>query len=228
MTFTFFLKTLRLVLSTFIVIASFPHLAFAQEVPTTPTLRILFIGDSLTEGYGVARADSYPALLEKKFQSANYKNLVFINASISGSTTASALSRLKWQLKTKPQILLIALGANDGLRGLKVSETEKNLSDTLNLATKEGINSLLLGMKVPPNYGKTFATDFENIFSRLSKKHKISFVPFLLEGVGGESEMNQSDGIHPNEKGHQKMAELVFPYLQKQVDLELERTKAKK
>ena len=178
---------------------------------------ILVLGDSLTEGYGNRKEESYPDLLEKRIQSDPKfaaKKYTVLNGGVSGSTSASAQSRLKWYLKAKPGILILVMGANDGLRGLKVSETKSNLSRTIELAQQNKIKILLGGMKMPPNYGAAYTHEFEALFSSLAKTYKISLVPFLLEGVAGKSELNIEDGIHPNSKGHAIIAKTVFRYLE--------------
>ncbi len=174
---------------------------------------ILFLGDSLTEGYRLPKEAAYPALIEKELK-ATHKDLKVINGGVSGATSASGLKRLDWYLKAKPDIMVLALGANDGLRGLKVSETEKNLSATVEKAQARGIKVILAGMKMPTNYGEPYRTDFEEIFSRVAKKYKLKTIPFLLEGVGGKAELNLPDGIHPNSKGHRIMSETVLKVLE--------------
>lgn len=176
--------------------------AFAQK-------RLVALGDSLTEGLGVAKEHAYPALLEKHL-TADQKNWVVVNAGVSGSTSASGPSRIKWLMKTKMDLLLLALGANDGLRGLSIEATAKNLAETIELAQKNGITVVLAGMLMPPNYGKDYTQKFENLFKSLAKKYKIQLIPFLLDKVGGESKFNQTDGMHPNEKGHQIIADNVY------------------
>ncbi|MFN7729773.1 MAG: arylesterase [Bdellovibrio sp.] len=171
--------------------------------------KLVILGDSLTEGYGVSRDAAFPALLEKKIK-ADKKDWVVINAGISGSTSASAVSRLKWQLKSKPDLFVIALGANDGLRGLKPEDLEKNLSQAVEAIQKEKIPVVLAGMQMPPNYTKEYAASFAAVFPRVAKKYGLKTVPFLLEKVAGVTSLNQADGIHPNEKGHAIMAETVY------------------
>lgn len=177
---------------------------------------IVALGDSLTEGYGVAKEQAYPALLEKKLKSA-HKNYRIINAGVSGSTTAGAVARLKWQLKSKPDYLLLALGANDGLRGLKVSESKKNLSEVIELARASNVQVILCGMLLPPNYGESYRKEFQKMFDELSQKYKPIYIPFLLEGVAGKVSLNLNDGIHPNEKGYQVIADTLFKVLNKEL-----------
>ena len=178
--------------------------------------RIVFIGDSLTEGYGVEKEASYPSLIEKRLKQDGH-GAEIINTSISGSTSASAVSRLKWHLRNKPDLIVLALGSNDGLRGLKVEMLKKNLADAIKLAQENKIQMLLVGMKMPPNYGKDYTASFEKVFPDLAKEFKVPLVGFLLEGVGGERALNQDDGIHPNERGHKVMADTVYPYILKVV-----------
>jgi acyl-CoA thioesterase-1 len=173
---------------------------------------ILFLGDSLTEGYQLSREEAYPALIEKILKDEK-KEIKVINGGVSGATSASGLKRLDWYLRAKPDIMVLALGANDGLRGLKLNETEKNLSLVIMKAQERGMIVILAGMKMPTNMGETYRKEFEKIFSTLSKKYSIKLIPFLLEGVGGKPELNLPDGIHPNPKGHKKMADNVLKVL---------------
>lgn len=198
---------MRFLVSAFVLLFSLA--TFSKEAP-----RVVFLGDSLTEGYGVKKQKSYPALINKKLKTQGHI-INLTNASVSGSTTASLTSRLKWQLKNKPDIILIALGANDGLRGFKIDVIKKNLSEAIELAQKNNIKVLLAGMQMPPNYGKTYTRQFKQIFPDLAKKYNVELIPFLLKEVAGDKAMNQSDGIHPNEKGHEKMAKTVLPHLKK-------------
>lgn len=189
----------------------FASVAFAQNPK-----RLLILGDSLTEGYGVARDASFPALLEKKIKNGG-KSWVVINAGISGSTTASAPSRLKWQFKQKPDLMILALGANDGLRGLPITDTKKNLSQAIEMAQKEKVKVIIAGMLLPPNYGEEYRRNFQKMYEDLAKFYKLPKIGFLLEGVAGDSSLNQSDGIHPNEKGHEVIAETVFKSIKDQL-----------
>ena len=178
---------------------------------------ILFIGDSLTEGYGVKKSESYPELVMSDLRK-TYPDATFLNGSVSGSTTASAMSRLKWFSKVSPKIIVLTLGANDGLRGVEVTETKKNLSEAISYAQSKGSKVILGGMMAPPNYGKKYAKDFAAIYPALSKKHNIPLIPFLLDGVAGEKKYNQNDGIHPNATGHAIVKKIVFPYIKKAYD----------
>lgn len=171
---------------------------------------ILMLGDSLTEGYGLTKEQAYPALLETRLKKID-PNIRVINAGISGSTSASGESRLKWQLKNKPHILFLALGANDGLRGLSTEAMKTNLENTIKLAQKNNIYVILAGMKIPMNYGNDYRESYEKVFSSLAKTYKVDFVPFLLEGVATNKTLNLPDGIHPNAKGYEKMAEMLLP-----------------
>jgi acyl-CoA thioesterase-1 len=174
--------------------------------------QMIILGDSLTEGYGVAQSSAFPALLEKKI-SEDKLNWVLTSSGSSGSTSASALQRMKWIAKKKPDIILLLLGSNDGLRGLKVSETEKNLNAAIEWALEQKIRVILGQLYMPPNYGKKYTDDFAKIYSRVAKKNNIKLLSFLLEDVAGRPEYNLSDGIHPNEKGHQIIADNMYKEL---------------
>ncbi len=171
--------------------------------------RILILGDSLTAGYGVEKSEAFPAQLENKIKK-QYPNTVVVNAGSSGSTSASGLSRLRWHMKKKPFLLILALGANDGLRGTPLEATRKNLSETIDLAKNNGIKVYIAGMKLPKNYGESYRQGFEKIFSDLVKDKNIKSIPFLLKGVAANPKLNLSDGIHPNQKGHKIIAETVY------------------
>lgn len=174
---------------------------------------ILFLGDSLTEGYGVEKEQAYPALIEESLKK-KMSDIRVINGGISGSTSASGLSRLKWFAKTKPDILFLALGANDGLRGQKVENIEANLDKIIFLAKEKKMKVILAQMLLPPNYGKEYTENFKNLYQKLAKKHDVVFLPFMLDGVGGVKEHNIEDGIHPNTKGHEILKEKVLKILE--------------
>lgn len=185
----------------------------AQAMPDSGK-KMVIIGDSLTEGFGVRREMAFPNLLQKKIDAAK-KNWRVINSGISGSTSASAPSRVTWHLKQKPELIILALGANDGLRGSSVKAMEENLNKAAELAKKAGVKMILAGIQVPPNYGSAYATSFEAVFPRVAQKNDIPLIPFLLEKVAGEKSLNLDDGIHPNEKGHAVISETVFTAIQK-------------
>ena len=175
---------------------------------------ILFLGDSLSEGYGLPEEQSFPRLVEKKLK-ARKKDVVITNGGVSGSTTASGLTRLKWHLKKKTDIVVLELGANDGLRGLNIPASKKNLVEIIRYARNKKIKVLLLGLLLPPNYGSKYVEQFRNMYSSISKEEKVPMLPFLLEPVAGKPELNLPDGIHPNAKGHDLIADLVAPFLEK-------------
>lgn len=172
---------------------------------------ILILGDSLTEGYGINKKDAYPSLVENLLQKDGYKVKV-LNAGISGSTSASAASRLKWFIQKKPDVLFLALGANDGLRGVDIPTTKKNLKETIHLAKKSNIQVWLAGMYMPPNYGLKYTKDFARMYKELASEEKTPFLPFLLDGVAGKAKFNQPDAIHPNEEGHRVIANNVAKF----------------
>ncbi|WP_320034517.1 arylesterase [Halarcobacter sp.] len=174
---------------------------------------ILFLGDSLTEGLGVSKTEAYPHLVEELVKKRLNKNIDAINGGVSGSTISDGLSRLKWYLRTKPDIVFVALGANDGLRGLNLQESQRNLEKIIDEALKSGAKVLLAGMLLPPNYGKEYSEDFKNMFIKLKDKYKLKFMPFLLKDVAGVQELNQADGIHPTSEGYKIIANEVFEFL---------------
>lgn len=187
----------------FFLILSFSSLCFAQK-------KLIVLGDSLTEGYGVAKEAAFPAVLEKKLHEAGKKDWSVVNAGVSGSTTASGLSRMKWVFKSKPQAVILALGANDGLRGLKIEDSQKNLAQAIEYAQSQKVQVILGGLYMPPNYGKAYTDQFKSMYESLAKKYKLTFVPFILDKVAGNPKYNLADGIHPNEEGHKIIAENVF------------------
>jgi len=178
---------------------------------------ILFLGDSLTEGYGLNKEESYPSLVEKLIEKELKKDVVIINGGVSGSTTSDAILRLKWYLKKKPDIVFVALGANDGLRGLDLKESQKNLEKIIKLAQNSGAKVLLSGMLIPPNYGEEYSESFKQMYINIKEKFDLPMLPFLLENVAGKKEYNQNDGIHPNKKGYKIIARDVFEFLKEEL-----------
>ena len=178
--------------------------------PTTTALpRIVAFGDSLTAGLGVAMDESYPAQLQRRLDRAGYRYRV-INAGVSGDTTAGALRRVPWVLRSKPRIVILELGANDGLRGVDLSETRTNLDRIILQFREASVTVVLAGMKLPPNYGAEYIAGFEVIFSSLAKRYRLPFIPFFLDGVAGSVTLNQADGIHPTGEGYRIIADTVF------------------
>jgi acyl-CoA thioesterase-1 len=181
-----------------------------QSVAADGPKLIVCLGDSLTEGFQVRPGQSYPALLETRLRDLGHDVRV-VNAGISGSTSASGASRLRWQLRAKPDILILGLGGNDGLRGLALESTRENLSRTIDMAQSEGVAVVLAGMQIPPNYGPDYTREFEAIFPALAKQHQVPLIPFLLEGVAAKPELNLADGIHPNPDGYVLVVDNVMP-----------------
>lgn len=189
----------------------------ARPAPEMGEPLVIFLGDSLTAGLGLAENQAYPALLDRKLDEAGNPIRV-LNAGVSGDTTAGGLSRLDWLLSQKPDVLVVGLGANDGLRALPVEETEKNLREIVRRAKAAGARVLLLGMQIPPNYGPEYATAFADMYPRIAEDLDVPLVPFLLDKVGGVRELNLQDGIHPNVQGQEILAENVLPYLEELVE----------
>lgn len=170
---------------------------------------IVAFGDSLTAGLGVAVDQSYPAILERKIKEAGYPYRV-LNSGVSGETTAGGLRRVDWVLRSRPDIVLLELGANDGLRGLNPDQTEKNLEEIITRLRKEGVTVVLAGMKMPPNYGKEYTDRFEKIYPTLANRHGIRLIPFFLDGVATHTELNQADGIHPTAEGYRVIVDRIW------------------
>ena len=183
-------------------------------VPSTADERpkIVALGDSLTAGYGLTEVDSFPALLQQRIDEAGYQFEV-VNAGVSGDTSAGGLRRLDWILKEDVRVVIVALGGNDGLRGLGVAQMKDNLSRIIERAQSEGAVVILAGMEAPPNYGPEYAAAFRAAYPDLARQHRVTFVPFLLQGVAGQAALNQGDGIHPNAEGTQIVAETVWRVL---------------
>ncbi len=176
--------------------------------------RVLCLGDSLTEGYGVAPEQSYPHRLEARLRERGHADVRVVNAGTSGATSASALSNLRWHLRAKPDILILALGANDGLRGLDLVETRANLAEAIAFARSHGVTVILAGMKLPPNYGPDYTQRFERLFPELAAETGVALIPFLLDGVAAKPKLNLPDGIHPNAEGYERVVENVIPVLE--------------
>lgn len=176
------------------------------------THTLAFLGDSLTAGFGVELIEAYPSLIEARLKSQGMPWKV-VNAGISGDTTAGGLRRLDFLFRQRIDVLFLCLGANDGLRGLPVQEAEKNLRAIVTRAQAKGAVVVLAGVQIPENYGIGYRTQFEAIFPRLAREQKVTYLPFLLEGVAMRPELNQADRIHPNAAGHKIVAENVWKAL---------------
>lgn len=174
---------------------------------------ILFLGDSLTEGLGLEEHEAFPNMIAQRLKAEGRSDIDIVNAGISGSTSASGLSRLQWYVRSKPDLLVLSLGANDGLRGLDVNEMKANLAETIAFAQANGVKVALTGMLVPPNMGPDYSTAFAQVFPDLAAQYDLPLLPFLLEGVAAVPELNQADGIHPNLAGEKIVAETVYDFL---------------
>jgi len=175
---------------------------------------ILFFGTSLTAGYGLDPTEAYPALIQNRIDSLKMPYKV-INGGLSGETSAAGKSRISWLLKQPIDVFVLELGANDGLRGLPVAQTTKNLQNIIDSVKLKypDVKMVMAGMQVPPNMGTKYAEDFKNIFPTLAKKNNMALVPFLLDKVGGVPKLNQEDGIHPTAEGDKILAENVWVVL---------------
>lgn len=171
--------------------------------------RIVAFGDSLTAGLGVAADEAYPARLQHRLDEQGLLYRV-INAGVSGDTTAGGVRRVDWVLKSRPNFVILELGANDGLRGLNLQETKSNLEKIIQRCQDASVTVILAGMKLPPNYGVDYTKGFEAIYPALAKQYRLTLIPFFLDGVAGSTSLNQADGIHPTSEGYRIIADKVF------------------
>ncbi|MCC7283136.1 MAG: arylesterase [Acetobacteraceae bacterium] len=186
--------------------------AAAPAAAAQAAIRILALGDSLTAGFGLPRDEGFVAQLQVALREAGYPSLTVLDGGVSGDTTAGGRARLDWALAEKPHGAIVALGANDGLRGLPPAATAQNLAAILDrLLEREKIPVLLAGMKAPPNLGAEYGREFEQAFSRLAARPGVIFYPFFLEGVAAVPALNQPDGIHPNREGVAEMVRRMLP-----------------
>lgn len=176
---------------------------------------ILFFGDSLTAGYGLELEEAFPALIQDRLDSLGL-NYIVINSGLSGETTSGGRNRLDWVLNQKVDVFVLELGANDGLRGIPLTETRSNLQAMIDLVKEKNTDTqiVLAGMQIPPNMGPEYTSEFRKIFPELAEENQIALIPFLLEGVAGIPELNLEDGIHPTPKGHQIVRDNVWAVLQ--------------
>lgn len=207
------LRRTRVLVMSAIVTVSW-HLTPGGASPSTPDTRprIVAFGDSLTAGLGVPAEESYPAQLQRSLDALGYSYRV-VNAGVSGDTTAGGLRRVPWILTNKPDVVILELGANDGLRGLSVDQTRHNLREIIQRLQEAGVGVVLAGMKLPPNYGQDYLARFEGIYPSLAKEYRLPLIPFFLDGVGGSPSLNQADGIHPTAKGYALVVEQVLKIL---------------
>lgn len=181
-----------------------------------PEKTILFFGNSLTAGYGIDPEDAFAGLVQKRLDSLG-KAYKVINGGLSGETTAGGLSRLDWFLEEEPFLFILELGGNDGLRGIQLSETKSNLLSIIDKVKSKYPNTkiILAGMQIPPNMGQEYTDEFKAIYPAVAKEKEVTLIPFLLEGVAGNPELNLPDGIHPTEAGHQIVFETIWPFIEK-------------
>jgi acyl-CoA thioesterase I len=179
---------------------------------------IIFLGDSLTAGLGLDVAQSFPALIQQKLATGGYGYAV-VNAGVSGDTSAGGLRRLDWAMgEGDPKILVVALGGNDGLRGLPPEQLEQNLSAIIERGQERGLRVILAGMEAPPNFGADYTARFRAVYKAVAERHAVRLIPFLLDGVAGNAALNQPDGIHPNSRGAELVADLVWRTLQPELE----------
>ena len=190
------------------VIAHLPLTAVADD----DRPRIVAFGDSLTAGLGVAQEEAYPARLQRRLDERGLRYR-FINAGVSGDTTAGGLRRVDWVLKSRPEFVILELGGNDGLRGLNLQQTKANLAEIVQRCQAASVKVILAGMKLPPNYGADYIKGFEAIYPALAKQYRLTLIPFFLEGVAGSTSLNQADGIHPTSEGYRIIADKVLKTL---------------
>lgn len=189
----------------------------AAARPATDAPKIVILGDSLTAGLGLDRQQSFPSLLQARLDREGYKYEV-VNAGVSGDTSAGGLRRLDWALAGDVRVLVVELGANDGLRGLPVAGMKKNLGEIITRAQARNIRVILAGMEAPPNYGPQYTDEFRKAFRDLADEYDVPLIPFLLEGVAGLRHMNQGDGIHPNPDGARIVEATVWRALEPALD----------
>lgn len=193
--------------------AAAPSGTAARPAPAAARPRVVFLGDSLTAGLGLSQAQAYPSLIAERLDRAGL-GLEVVNAGISGDTSAGGRRRLGWALDGDVRVLVLGLGANDGLRGSPVSAMKENLQAIIREAKGRGIRVLLLGMEAPPNFGPEYTAEFRAAFRDLARDEDIAFVPFFLDGVAGVPALNQPDGLHPNADGASRVADTVWSALE--------------
>ena len=189
-----------------------PPTASAAATRTAALPRIVFLGDSITAGLGLDVEQAFPAVVGQMLQGEGLPVHV-VNAGVSGDTTAGGVRRIDWLLRQSPDVVVVGLGGNDGLRGVELRASEENLRTIVRKARQAGARVLLLGMLIPPNYGPEYATQFRDLYPRVARELDVPLVPFVLEGVGGDPRLNQPDGIHPTAEGQRIVARNLLPHL---------------
>lgn len=185
----------------------------SAAAPVAATRRLVFLGDSLTAGLGLPIDDAFPSLIARRLE-ARGQGWTVVNAGVSGDTTAGGLRRLDWALDGGADVVVVALGGNDGLRGLPVDDLARNLDAIVGKAKASGAAVVLAGMEAPPNTGPDYTTRFRAVYPAVAERHQVTLVPFLLDGVAGEVTLNQNDGIHPNQEGARRVADLLWRTLE--------------
>jgi acyl-CoA thioesterase-1 len=195
-----------------------PERPSREEAGRSPAglTRVVFLGDSLTAGYGLPASQAYPSLVQQRLRDAGLAAEV-INAGVSGDTSAGGLRRLEWSLDGNVRVLVVALGGNDALRGLSTDELRRNLAAIIERARQRRVTVVLAGMEAPPNLGTVYTSAFRQVYRDLAAEYRLALIPFLLQGVAGRPELNQADLIHPNAEGAQKIAALVWPFVERAV-----------
>ncbi|MDH3467233.1 MAG: arylesterase [Gammaproteobacteria bacterium] len=192
-------------------------LAFSQPVAAATAVRILTLGDSLTAGYGLIEADSFPAQLQAALTERGF-NVDVLNGGVSGDTTSAGRARLEWALSDQPDVVIVELGANDGLRGIDPELTRDNLAAILEALRAKDVRVLLTGMYAPPNLGSDYSERFNAIYPDLADRYGVMLYPFFLDGVATEPALNQSDGIHPNRDGVAVIVERILPLVMRLIE----------
>jgi acyl-CoA thioesterase-1 len=201
---------MKRILTAIVLIFLLPLLLFGQEKPK----RILFFGDSITAGYGVGEENAFPAFIQQKIDSLDW-NFKAVNGGSSGETSAGGLSRIDWMLRQPVSVFVLELGGNDGLRGIDLDATKKNLQKIIDRVEAKYPSTAIVitGMQVPPNLGPEYTSKFKEIYPKLAEENNAELIPYFLDDLGGDSELMQSDGIHPTEAGHRLLAEKTWNVL---------------
>ena len=204
------------------------HVADTTTAPADSAGIILFLGTSLTAGYGIGAEFAFPAVIQQKIDSLNYP-LRVVNAGLSGETSAGGLRRVDWSLQQPIEVLVLELGANDGLRGLPISSLRRNLRAIIERTRTRYPDAAIViaGMEAPPNLGGPYTTEFRNVFRDVAEEFNAALIPFLLEGVAAVPDLNQDDGIHPNIEGQQRVAANVWKVLHPVIRRQLENSPAR-